>query len=66
MPSDIILIGPKGAGKTTIGKLLAGRLGLPQCSMDDLRFNYYKEIGYDEDLAARIRKEQGFVELYWY
>jgi shikimate kinase len=66
MISDIILIGPIGAGKSTVGKLLADKLGLPQCSMDSLRFNYYKEIGYDENLAQQIREETGLVELYWY
>jgi shikimate kinase len=51
MPSDIILIGPIGAGKSTVGSLLAVQLGLPQCSMDERRWHYYKEIGYDETLA---------------
>ncbi|HEY1408430.1 MAG TPA: shikimate kinase [Promineifilum sp.] len=38
--SEIILIGPIGAGKSTIGRLLAERLGLPQVSMDDIRYRY--------------------------
>jgi shikimate kinase len=66
MISDIILIGPIGAGKSTVGKLLAEKLRLPQCSMDSLRFNYYKEIGYDENLAKQIREQKGLIELYWY
>lgn len=41
MKSDIILIGPIGAGKSTVGALLADRLGLPQCSMDDLRWDSF-------------------------
>lgn len=49
--SDIILIGPISTGKSTLGKLLAHKLGIPQCSMDDVRLNYYKEINYDEELA---------------
>ena len=51
MTTDIILIGPIGAGKSTVGSLLATRLGLSQCSMDEYRWGYYKEIGYDEKLA---------------
>lgn len=37
MSAEIILIGPIGTGKSTLGRLLAEKLGLPRCSMDDLR-----------------------------
>jgi shikimate kinase len=66
MLSDIILIGPIGAGKSTIGSLLAARIGLPQCSMDDRRWDYYKEIGYDEELAKHKRETEGFWGIYQY
>ncbi len=66
MKKEIILIGPIGAGKSTIGELLSQQLGIPQVSMDDLRFQYYKEIGYDEELAKLKRKEGMFNLLeYW-
>ena len=35
---EIILIGPIGAGKSTVGELLAQQLNIPQVSMDDVRF----------------------------
>jgi shikimate kinase len=64
---DIILIGPVRTGKSTLGKLLSEKLGLPQVSLDDLRWKYYREIGYDEDLAQEFRKQGGFLALvlYW-
>jgi shikimate kinase len=63
---DIVLIGPIGAGKSTIGKLLAERLNLPQVAMDDVRFGYYKEIGYDEALADELGRREGFAGKYRY
>ena len=67
MPSDIILIGPQTVGKSTVGELLAERLGLPQYSMDEQRWAYYKEIGYDETLAKKKRETEGVwgIIRYW-
>lgn len=64
--SDIVLIGPIGAGKSTVGSLLATHLNLPQCSMDEYRWDYYKEIGYDEELAKHKRATEGFWGVYQY
>ncbi len=66
MYTDIILIGPQGCGKSTIGEMLALKLGLPQYSMDTLRWDYYKEIGYDREKADKLLDEKGFYELYKY
>lgn len=66
MFSDIILIGPVSTGKSTLGKLLSQRIGLPQCSMDEFRLDYYKEINYDEDLAQQLREKEGFLGIYQY
>jgi len=66
MPSDIILIGPVRTGKSTLSQLLAEKLGLPHVALDDLRWSYYKEIGYDEDIAQHIRQTGGFVALVFY
>jgi len=64
--SEIILIGPVGAGKSTLAKLLAEACGLPLCSMDDHRWRYYEELGYDRDEARAIRDEEGFAGVYRY
>jgi adenylate kinase family enzyme len=63
MNPTIILIGPLGAGKSTVGRLLAEKLGLPQCSLDDLRWGYFEELGYDKEIAIRIaRSGKGIPE----
>jgi shikimate kinase len=54
MNATIILIGLLGAGKTTVGRLFAGKLGLPFCSVDDIRWDYYQKVGYDKKIAAQI------------
>lgn len=54
MNATIILIGPLGAGKTTVGHLLAERLHLPLCTVDQVRRAYYHKAGYDELLASQI------------
>ncbi|WP_423223058.1 shikimate kinase [Candidatus Amarolinea aalborgensis] len=54
MNPTIILIGPIGAGKTTVGQLLAEKLGLHFCSIDTVRKAYYQKVGYDDILASQI------------
>lgn len=65
--TEIILTGPPFAGKSTVGKLLAEKLALPQASLDDLRWAYFREIGYDDALAKELREKGGFLSLvsYW-
>lgn len=58
----VILIGPIRAGKSTISKLLAEKLNLPQRSMDKISGAFYDEIEYDREYARRLEK-QGFYEL---
>ena len=65
--ADIVLLGPVRAGKSTLRRLLAQRLGLPQVSVDEVPWKYYREIGYDEALAKEFRVRGGFLALalYW-
>jgi len=64
--SSIILIGPLRTGKSTQGKLLSSRLGWPQASLDLLRKDYYREAGYEDELANEIRQKGGFLALVYY
>lgn len=66
MSSDIILIGPIGSGKSTLGRLLAHGLNLPQCSMDKRRWVYYEEIDYDSEFAKQKLETEGFWGMYQY
>lgn len=66
MRTEIVLIGPVRTGKSTFGRLLAEKLGLPQVSLDGLREQYYAEIGFDPHLAKEIRQKGGFLALMFY
>ena len=67
LDTNIILIGPLEAGKTTVGKLLAEALGMPAIELDDLRWKYYAEIGYDHEHAEGLNREGGLKArmVYW-
>jgi energy-coupling factor transporter ATP-binding protein EcfA2 len=64
---SIIFIGPSKAGKSTLARLVAQALGLPELHLDDLRWSYYAEIGYDPERAQQIRQAGGMWALanYW-
>jgi len=66
MKKDIILIGPVGVGKSTIGELLSKNLKIPQASLDNERWEVYKEIGYDFEHADKLFEEEGFLGIYDY
>ncbi len=67
MDKKIILIGPMGAGKTIIDKLLSERLDLQNVSLDEIRQPYYDEVGYDNVVARQIHSERGMAGIleYW-
>lgn len=58
---EVILIGPTGAGKSTIGLLLADGLKLPSVSMDGVAEPYYNECNFGIAMFQRLRVEQGFL-----
>ena len=66
MKSNIILIGPIRVGKSTLAQLLSEKLDLPRISLDEERWTYYREIGYEADLARQIHQTGGLVALVFY
>jgi adenylate kinase family enzyme len=66
MRSAILLIGPLCAGKSTIGQLLAEKLGLPQCSVDALPLEYLTTRGLDLDRVELLRSTEGWLAAYRY
>lgn len=68
LAETIILIGPMSAGKSTIGKILAQRLGVEQYVLDELRWDYFNEVGYDQEKVREIMSTGGGVAemlAYW-
>jgi len=63
---DVILIGPVGVGKSTVAKILSGYLNIPLASLDDIRWDIYKEIGYDFEYAQGLMEKEGFLGIYKY
>ena len=67
LDTNIILIGPSGTGKTTLAKLLGEALDIPWLELDDLRKEYYAEIGYDNGQAQQLFSDSGMKAMvdYW-
>jgi shikimate kinase len=61
----IIFIGPIGAGKTTIGKMVAKELSLPNFSLDEEE-HLAASVGYDVELYKRMQEEQDLLTAYEY
>lgn len=64
---SIILIGPSKTGKSTVAKRISAALGIPWIELDEARWGYYAEIGYDPERAKHIRHAGGMKALaaYW-
>lgn len=67
MTANVILIGPMGAGKSTQATLLADALARPRYELDELRWTYFAEIGFDRQLERQIWERDGIVGVlqYW-
>jgi shikimate kinase len=60
--NSIILIGPMKSGKTTVGKLLAERLGCSFVSLDSKDIRYMKAVGFDPSNISYSYRRQFFDE----
>lgn len=67
MTGNLILIGPIGSGKSTLARLLGAALGWDAIDLDEVRWSYYAEIGYDPAVAERLQHEDGAEAMiaYW-
>ena len=61
-----MLIGPVGAGKSTLGQLLSKALNIPSVDLDDIALKYYQENGFGHDEYLRIQKKHGPLSAYRY
>lgn len=66
MRSSILLIGPLCAGKSTVGRLLAEKLRLPQLSLDALPLEYFTKLGLDPQRMEALRETEGWRAVYRY
>lgn len=66
MGKPVILIGSICSRKTTVAEIISNKLDTPQCSIDDVRFDYYKEMGFSKEQQERIRQRDGFKGVYTY
>lgn len=65
--TPIVIIGPMCAGKSTLAQRLSERLNIPRYALDELRWGYYAEIGYDSAAIGPIAQSEGIagVARYW-
>ena len=66
MKERIILIGPCGAGKTTVGRILSNIMGFGFVDLDSIREAVYSETDYSCEEADRLYREQGVMGWYSY
>ncbi len=62
----LVLIGPSASGKSTLAPLLAQQLGLEHVQLDEIRWRYYDEIGFDHAHAAKLSRAGNSVAMYHY
>lgn len=62
--TNIILIGPVGAGKSTQGRLVAEALGKRSLSLDGIANEYYEASGFGPARFREVREKEGYLAAY--
>lgn len=62
--TNIIIIGPVGAGKSTQGRLVATALGMQSLSLDSIANKYYEVSGFGPSEFQRVKNEESYLEAY--
>lgn len=57
----LVLIGPAAAGKTTVGELVATRLGRPFVDLDEIGDRYYAEVGWSIQRLVDCSEQLGRI-----
>ena len=66
MKGRVILTGPCGAGKTTVGRILSNIMGFGFVDLDSIREEIYAETDYSSEEADRLYREHGVMGWYSY
>lgn len=62
--TNIIFIGPVGAGKSTQGQLVAKALNKQSLSLDDVAHDYYVANGFGPSEFQEAKKDKGYLAAY--
>ena len=63
---EIVLLGSVAVGKTTTARIISEKINKPVISLDNLRFDYYKEIGYDHAHMNELHEKAGIMAIFQY
>ena len=66
MHSNVVIMGPIGVGKSTIGQILAERTGKAFIDLDEQRSRFYAETDYSNEKAERLYLLKGIRGWYRY
>lgn len=63
---EVVLIGPRGNGKSTVAGMLAHSLGMGHAAFDRDRWRFYAEMGYDAAVAEGFLRRGDLERVFDY